>query len=160
LPPYRATGADRGVDQMLTVGATPLLRSAKAQDATAIKLLLEHGAMIDLPNSQGMTPALAVSGMGSVDADTRGNYNAADTEDRCIASIQLFLDHGADINARWGRTQQAVLHGASFWGWNKVVSYLVGKGADVNLKDNRGYTAVDYAMGRAGGNSRGGQRID
>ena len=31
---------------------------------------------------------------------------------------------------------------------------------DVNLTDGRGYTAVDYAMGRAGGNSRGGQRID
>jgi hypothetical protein len=26
--------------------------------------------------------------------------------------------------------------------------------------DTRGYTAVDYAMGRAGGNSRDGQRIE
>ena len=33
-------------------------------------------------------------------------------------------------------------------------------GADINLTDSRGFTAVDYAMGRAGGNSRGGQRID
>ena len=39
-------------------------------------------------------------------------------------------------------------------------SYLLKKGADINLADNRGFTAVDYAMGRAGGNSRGGQRID
>ena len=29
FPPYRATGADRGVDGMLTVGTTPLLRAAK-----------------------------------------------------------------------------------------------------------------------------------
>ena len=36
----------------------------------------------------------------------------------------------------------------------------LAKGADINLPDSRGYTAVDYAMGRAGGNSRGGQRID
>src|SRR5204862_6145260 len=76
LPPYRATGADRGVDGMLSVGATPLLRAAKAQDAAAIKLLLEHGAIVDLPNNQNMTPTLAASGMGSVDADTRGNYSA------------------------------------------------------------------------------------
>jgi hypothetical protein len=40
------------------------------------------------------------------------------------------------------------------------VEYLLTKGGDINLADSRGFTAVDYAMGRAGGNSRGGQRID
>ena len=59
-----------------------------------------------------------------------------------------------------GRFEQSPLHGAAFWGWNKVVEYLLSKGADINLADARGFTAVDYAMGRAGGNSRGGQRID
>jgi len=160
LPPYRATGADRGVDGMLTVGTTPLLRAAKAQDAAAIKLLLEHGAIVDLPNSQGMTPTVAASGMGSVDADTRGNYYAVDIQERSIASLELLLSHGGELNGRAGRLQQAALHGAAFWGWNNVVEYLLKKGADINLADNRGYTAVDYAMGRAGGNSRGGQRID
>ena len=160
LPPYRATGADRGVDQMLNVGATPLLRAAKAQDAAAIKLLLEHGAIVDLPNNQGMTPTVAASGMGSVDADTRGNYNAADIQDRSIASLELLLAHGGELNGRAGRFQQAPLHGAAFWGWNNVVEYLLKKGAEINLKDSRGFTALDYAMGRAGGNSRGGQRID
>ncbi|HEY6347464.1 MAG TPA: ankyrin repeat domain-containing protein [Bryobacteraceae bacterium] len=160
LPPYRATGADRGVDSMLTLGATPLLRAAKAQDAPAIKLLLEHGAIVDLPNSQGMTPTLAASGMGSNDADTRGNFYSADIQERAIASLDLVLQHGDDVNGRAGRLEQAPLHGAAFWGWNKVVEYLLSKGANINLTDGRGFTAVDYAMGRAGGNSRGGQRID
>jgi len=160
LPPYRATGADRGVDQMLTVGTTPLLRAAKAQDVAAIKLLLEHGAMVDLPNSQGMTPTVAAAGAGSVDADTRGYYYASDIQERAIASLELLLAHGGELNGRAGRLEQAPLHGAAFWGWNKVVEYLLAKGADINLKDSRGFTAVDYAMGRAGGNSRGGQRID
>jgi uncharacterized protein len=160
LPPYRATGADRGVDQMLSFGATPLLRAAKAMDAPAIKLLLEHGAIVDLPNAQGMTPTLAASGMGSIDADTRGNFNAVDIEERSIASLELLLAHGGAINGKAGRLDQAPLHGAAFWGWNKVVEYLLSKGADINLADNRGFTALDYAMGRAGGNSRGGQRID
>jgi uncharacterized protein len=160
FPPYRATGNDRGLDGMLTVGTTPLLRAAKAQDADAIKLLLEHGADVDLPNSQGMTPTLAASGMGSTDADTRGYYNTPDVEDRSIASLDLLLAHGGQINGTAGRLAQAPLHGAAFWGWNKVVEHLLAKGADINLKDNRGFTAVDYAMGRAGGNSRGGQRID
>jgi ankyrin repeat protein len=160
FPPYRATGADRGVDGMLTVGTTPLLRAAKAQDAASIKLLLDHGAIVDLPNNQGMTPMVAASGMGSVDADTRGNYYAADIQERAIASLDSLLAHGGELNGRAGRLSQAPLHGAAFWGWNKVVDYLLSKGADINVKDSRGYTAVDYAMGRAGGNSRGGQRID
>jgi ankyrin repeat protein len=159
-PPLRAQGADRGLDRMLTVGVTPLLRAAKAQDAAAIKLLLEHGAIVDLPNDQDMTPTVAASGMGSVDADTRGNYYADDIQERAIASLDLLLEHGGELNGRVGRLQQAPLHGAAFWGWNKVVEYLLAKGADINLPDSRGFTAVDYAMGRAGGNSRGGQRID
>ncbi len=160
FPPFRATGADRGLDQMLTFGTTPLLRAAKAQDAQAIKLLLEHGAKVDLPNVQAMTPTLAASGMGSVDADTRGNYYTPDIQDRAIASLELMFAHGGEVNGRAARFQQTPLHGAAFWGWNRVVEYLLSKGADINLADSRGFTAVDYAMGRAGGNSRGGQRID
>jgi ankyrin repeat protein len=160
FPPYRATGADRGVDGMLTVGTTPLLRAAKAQDAAAVKLLLDHGAIVDLPNNQGMTPMVAASGMGSVDADTRGNYYATDTQERAIASLDALLAHGGELNGKAGRLQQAPLHGAAFWGWNMVVEYLLSKGADIKVTDSRGYTALDYAMGRAGGNSRGGQRID
>ena len=160
LPPYRATGADRGLDTMLTVGTTPLLRAAKAQDAPAIRLLLDHGALLDLSNSQGWTPTVAAAGGGSVDADTRGYYYSSDIQERAIASLDLLLSHGGALNGRAGRFQQTPLEGAAFWGWNKVVQYLLDKGADINGTDERGYTAVDYAMGRAAGNSRGGQRRD
>jgi len=160
FPPYRATGNDRGLDTMIQVGTTPLLRAAKAQDAPAIKLLLEHGALVDLPNTQGWTPTVAAAGAGSVDADTRGYYTTSDIEKRSIASLELLLAHGGELNGRAGRLGQTPLHGAAFWGWNKVVEYLLSKGADINQTDLRGYTAVDYAMGRAAGNSRGGQRKD
>ncbi len=36
-PPFRNVGNDRGLDGMLTTGATPLLRAAKALDAPAIR---------------------------------------------------------------------------------------------------------------------------
>jgi uncharacterized protein len=153
--PYRATGADRGADGMLGIGTTPLLRAAKAQDAAAIKLLLEHGALIDLPNNQGMVPILAASGMGSSDRDTRGNYRAADIQENAIASFEVLLQQGGQVNARAGRQQQTPLQGAAQWGWTKVVAYLIDKGADINLADSRGLTPLDYAMGRGANNGRG-----
>ena len=41
-----------------------------------------------------------------------------------------------------------------------AVELLVSRGADLNAKDNQGKTVIDSALGKAGGNSRGGQRID
>jgi ankyrin repeat protein len=160
LPPYRNIGADRGVDQMLTIGATPLLRAAKALDAPAVELLLKHGANPNLPNMRGTTPAMAAAGLGSVDADTRGVFTTEDTALRSVASLKLLLDNGGEINAKDNIRGQTPLHGAAFWGWNPAVELLVARGADLNAKDNQGKTPIDSALGKAGGNSRGGQRID
>jgi len=158
--PLRATGNDRGLDPMLAPGTTPLIRAAKAMDVESMKALIEHGADISLTTSRNMTATLAASGMGSTDADTRGYFTTTDVQDRAIAALDVMLGAGGPINGKAGQFEQVPLHGAAFWGWNKVVDYLLQKGADINLADNRGFTAVDYAMGRAGGNSRGGQRID
>jgi ankyrin repeat protein len=160
--PLRATGNDRGLDPMLAPGVTPLIRAAKAMDVESMKALLEHGADISLTTSRNMTATLAASGMGSTDADTRGYFTTSDVQERAIAALDLMFRHGGPglINGKAGQFDQVPLHGAAFWGWNRVVEYLLQRGADINLADSRGYTAVDYAMGRAGGNSRGGQRID
>jgi ankyrin repeat protein len=159
LPPFRNIGADRGVDQMLTIGATPLLRAAKALDAPAIDLLLKKGALANLPNIRGTTPVMAAAGLGSVDADTRGVFTTEDTPQRSVASLELLLKAGGDVNAADGRGQTP-LHGAAFWGWNAAVQFLVDHGAKLDAKDARGMTPIDSALGKAGGNSRGGQRID
>jgi ankyrin repeat protein len=160
LPPYRNIGADRGVDQMLTIGATPLLRAAKALDAPAVELLLKYGANPNLPNMRGTTPVMAGAGLGSVDADTRGVFTTEDTPLRSVATLKLLLDNGGEINLKDNIRGQTPLHGASFWGWNAAVEFLVSRGADLEAKDNNGKTVIDSALGKAGGNSRGGQRID
>jgi ankyrin repeat protein len=160
LPPFRNVGADRGVDQMLTIGASPLLRAAKALDAPAIALLLKYGANPNLPNMRGTTAVMAAAGLGSVDADTRGVYTTEDTAQRSVESLKLLLDAGGEINTKDNIRGQTPLHGASFWGWNAAVELLVARGADLNAKDNQGKTVIDSALGKAGGNSRGGQRID
>jgi ankyrin repeat protein len=158
-PPFRNVGNDRGLDGLLTTGTTPLLRAAKALDAPAVALLLRHGADITLTSSRGITPLMAAAGMGSVDADTRGFYLSEDTQKRAIDTLTLLLAAGGGINAKDPRGLTP-LHEASRWGWNDVVKFLVAKGADLNAKDAKGMTPIDSAMGRAGGNSRGGARID
>jgi ankyrin len=158
-PPFRNIGNDRGLDGMLTTGATPLLRAAKALDAPAIAALLAKGADISLANSRGITPIMAAAGLGSVDADTRGFYLSEDTQQRSIESLKLLIKAGGDINSKDSRGLTP-LHEAARWGWNDVVQFLVANGADLNAKDNRGNTPIDSALGKAGGNSRGGARID
>jgi ankyrin repeat protein len=168
LPPYRHIGDDRGCDNMLVKGTTPLLRAAKTFDTAAIELLIEHGANVDLPNDGGITPVMAAAGVGSVECDPRGygpgipHYLAPDTEEKSIAALKLLLDAGADIHARTlsgragarsaGRT---ALFGAAFWGWSDVADYLVERGAKIAVAESGGLTPVDAAMGRAGGHGRG-----
>src|SRR5688572_15531637 len=158
-PPFRNIGNDRGLDGMLTTGTTPLLRAAKALDVPAIRVLLQHGADVTLPNARGITPIMAAAGMGSVDADTRGFYLSEDVEQRSIASLKLLIEAGGDLNAKDPRGLTP-LHEAARWGWNEVVQFLADNGADIQAKDSRGNTPVESALGKAGGNSRGGQRID
>jgi ankyrin repeat protein len=156
FPPYRAVGPDRGADMMLTMGSTPLLRAAKAADVAAIRLLLAHGADPDLPNIQGVTPVMAAAGLGSNEIDTRGRFK---TQPDQVASIDLLVKAGADINARDNRGQTA-LHGAALFGYDDVIKDLVAHNADVNAKDQKGMTPLDSAMGRAGGHGRGGVSIE
>jgi uncharacterized protein len=145
FPPYRSLGADRGGDSMLTTGATPLLRAARAGDTAAIRLLLAHGADTSLPNRYGATPLMAAAGIGATGVDTRGKYK---TQKEAIASIELLAAAGAQINAADGRGDTA-LHGAASWGWNDVVRCLVSHHADLNARDARGMTPIDAALGRA-----------
>src|SRR5690606_20077499 len=62
-PPYRNAVFDRGSDNVLSTGAPPRIRAAGAADVASLKSLLEHGALVALPNARGHTPLLIVSGI-------------------------------------------------------------------------------------------------
>ena len=152
FPPYRSLGQDRGGDGMLTVGTTPLIRAAKAGDTASIQLLLTHGALPDLQNSQGVTPLMAAAGIGSTTIDIRARFRS---EKHCIDSAKALLAAGADVNAANAGGQTA-LHGTAQWGWNGFVQLLADHGANLQAKDRFGATALDVALGKAGGTGRGG----
>ena len=155
-PPLRNAVFDRGGDsQVLTIGATPLLRAAKAGDNAALRLLLAHGARVDAANYTGVTPLMTAAGVGHGSNPTRGRYK---TETEALESLELLLAAGADINAR-GLGDQTALHGAARKGWTQVAKYLIEHGADPAAVDAQGLTALDYAMGKVSyGNLDAGQR--
>ncbi len=145
FPPYRPLRDDRGADSLLSVGTTPLLRAAKAGDIPVMKLLIEHGANVNLPTATGVTPLMAAAGNGSINLDTRGRYK---TEAQAIEAVELLVKSGADINAR-DRNGWTALHGAAGWGWNSMVKALVANKIELMAKDAQGRTAADIAKGAA-----------
>jgi len=151
FPPYRALGADRGADGLLRTGATPLFRSARGADIPAMKLLLDHGALVDLPQENDVTPLIVAAGYRASAIDTRGRFR---NEEESYAATSLLLEYGADVNAQEDFGQTAIF-GAATNGWNTVVQLLAENGADLSIEDANGNTVLDAAMGQAGRFGRG-----
>jgi ankyrin repeat protein len=96
-PPYRDVPQDRGGDQMLAQGATPLLRAARGGDDKFVALLLEHKALVDLPSKEGITPLMAAAG---VDYGTRVTRGRNRTDEGVLATMDLLIKAGANVNSR------------------------------------------------------------
>ncbi len=177
-PPHLSVGQDRGGDLVLTQGATPLLRAARAGDAEFVKLLLAHGALADLSTAYGVTPLMAAAGVEYGLRVTRGRHR---TQEGVLATLELLVDAGADVNARMlfetntglvyhipgaeqrdfrydtrGRQvpgaaavlHKTAVHGAAQRGFAFVIEFLAAHGAKLDVKDAEGKTPLDLAMGR------------
>jgi len=150
-PPFR--GNDRGYtdgspdSRVLNGGATVLHKAAKAGDVEAVKLLLEFGASVDIPNRvYEVTPMQAAAGVWHVygifmETPVTGAYK---TGAEAAAVMQLLLEAGADIHYR-GPNGQSVAHGAAKTGWNEALQFAFDEGVDFSLRDVGGYTPRDLA---------------
>jgi uncharacterized protein len=143
-PPYRNGVFDRGGDQVISTGATPLLVAAKAGDEESVKLILKYHPIVDLPNSEGVTPLMAAAGMGHSFNPTRGRYKTDAEGAECVKLIQ---EAGGQINGH-AQDGQTALHAAAEHGWDDTVKLLVADGADLQPKDRFGLTPIDHAYGK------------
>ena len=179
--PGRGGNSQRFTDDLLTTGATPLLRAAITHDHEVMRALLEHGARVDLPNVMGVTPLMAAAGIGvrniNFGSNRSPNFEGDEqVEDKAIASLEILLAAGADIDARItdiqsrtariarisGMTErggQTALYSAAGRGWTRVVAFLVDHGADVDIVDALGKSPLDVALGRVGGRSAPGSEV-
>jgi len=133
-------------------GRTPL-------HVETIKVLLDHGAKVDIKASQGLTPVHFACHMGSVEvlrmlvsagADVKAKDNYRGQTPLMIASckgcldiVQFLLDtYDGNLNDKDAHGDTA-LHGSCRH--LEVTAHLVGRGANIFTKNNKGETPLDMA---------------
>jgi ankyrin repeat protein len=123
-------------------GTTPFHRACAANDIELIKYLLAHGADIRLHTAHVETPMMLV-------------INGRGREEEIIATLRVLHDAGADSNAvqkvMWINRNRGgtALHFATKKNQRKVMTELVKSfGANPDIKDEDGLTALDYAQSR------------
>ena len=175
--PSRGGRDNRFRDDLLTTGATPLLRAAQTFDNDVVRALLEHGALVDLPTASGVTPFMAAAGIGTrTGSGVLGPGVRDDVIARSLETMEILRGAGADVNARivditsltariardntmTGRQGQTALFYAAETGRAPVVKYLLDHGAKADALDDMGRTAIDVAKTRRGGTEDGSQEI-
>ncbi len=105
----------------------PLIHHAAAAGATrTVKVLIKHGAKLDLTDSLGNTALIQAAAYGSEPV------------------INLLLENGAKIDLE-NRQGETALIKAAQTGSVRSVEVLIEKGASVNISDFTGRTALDHA---------------
>ena len=124
-------GADLHVRGILK--RTPLHGAAHSRNLEMVRILIKYNpADIETGDSSGRTPLFDALDSGYLQGGS---------------ILRLFLQHGADINARSG-DGQTPLHWALTYGPLEAVRMLLENGADIEAKDNDGKTALQKAVKR------------
>jgi ankyrin repeat protein len=167
LQPSRNGNSGRFKDDLLGTGATPLLRAAQTFDNDVVKALLDHHALVDLPNAMGVTPLMATAGIGTrTSQSVLGPGPPPEVEARSIETMDILIKAGANVNARitdttsltariartstmTNREGQTALFFAAQLGRASVVKFLLDRGATVNAMGDSGRAVLNAVRDNA-----------
>jgi len=162
----RLLGEGAAVDAVGDEGMTALYWAIAKQNLTGFRFLLEHGAnpgtVTRLPDAKGVEQWASVLELAAMledarylqalldaGADPNQIVNASQQTaiyhallHRRLDNVQLLLDRGADINHQSKSSKTPIAHAVGMRAYAAAL-FLLRAGADPNIKNNFGYSAVD-----------------
>jgi uncharacterized protein len=124
-----------------SVGATPFLLAASADDLEMMRILLEAGADPKIPTATKATAIMAATGLN------RGIGEDLFTEAQATEAVNLLLSLGVEPKGETTFGENA-LFGPAYRGWNKLLAQLIDLGVNVNAVSKAGVTPYLAANGQ------------
>lgn len=141
-------------------GSTPLMLAVECGDLAIVKALISNGAHVNEKNKRGMTALIPASVKGHTEIvqlllDASANleetwekggtalYESAQQGHNAI--VQTLIAKGANINARLRHNGWTPLMIAVAEGHTTTAVIILESGAEVNISNNKGRTALMFA---------------
>ena len=148
------------IDTRAIGAATPLIHSSLFNSYEMSRFLIEHGADINIQCNSLTTPLYFASLNNNLeylnylldagaDIDTPDFLNRTPlyvaVRDGYEEIVKTLIDKRADFCIKDVPLSRSLLHLAAIQGHSKIAEVLIHEGMDINGKDARGYTPLDYA---------------
>jgi len=147
------------VNQTTSGGWSPLLTATNNRHYILGKYLVEHGADVNLANSQAFTPLYLATDNRNIEG---GDFPVPKPDMDHLEFIKVLLDHGAKVDARVNANTETRTIFTNQWffepgttplvraaqsGDLELVKLLLAHGADPKAKNNFGDTALSAVAG-------------
>jgi len=130
-------------NQLNRIGATPFLLAAKSDDIPLMRVLLELGADPSITTEDGTSALMAAAGVGIwAPGENPG------TDEEALAAVKLAFDVGGGAVNDVDKNGETAAHGAVYRaGSIAVLTFLIDKGARIDVRNKKGWTPLIAADG-------------